>query len=83
MNVTKLSTKGQIVIPENIRSGIEIGTAFSVIKRDNLIILKQISGLTSEEEMEVEELKEIWKSIEDGKAKGYSKSDFLKKLNEW
>jgi hypothetical protein len=33
--------------------------------------------------MEVEELKEIWKTIEDGKAKGYSKSDFLKKLKEW
>ena len=53
MEMTKLSTKGQIVLPEEIRKGIEVGTAFIVTKQDGLIVLKEVEGLTEEEEKEI------------------------------
>ena len=41
---TKLSSKGQIVIPQNIRETLHLkeGTPFIVIRQDNAIILKKI-----------------------------------------
>ena len=41
MEITKLSTKGQIVIPEKMRKEIKVGTPFTVTKKDNLIIPSQ------------------------------------------
>ena len=83
MEITKLSTKGQIVIPEKIRKDIEVGTSFTVTKKDNLIILKTIKGLTKEEQEELKELNEIWKDIDAGKCETYSEKEFFTKLKEW
>jgi len=83
MEITKLSTKGQIVIPEKIREGIEVGTPFSVTRKDNLIILKSVKGLSEKEKKELEELNEIWKEIDEGKCDTYSEEEFFKKLKEW
>jgi len=83
MEITKLSTKGQVVIPEGIREGIEVGTPFTVTKRDNLIILKTVSGLNEREEKELKELNEIWKDIDAGKGITMSKQEFLKEMRTW
>ena len=83
MEITKLSTKGQIVIPEEIRKNIGVGTPFTVTKKDNLIILKKVDGLTKEEEMELKELNNIWKDIDEGKGITLKKEDFLKEMNAW
>ena len=83
MEITKLSTKGQIVIPEKIREGIEVGTPFSVTRKDNLIILKSVKGLSEKEKKELEELNEIWKEIDESKCDTYSEEEFFKKLKEW
>lgn len=42
---TKLSSKGQVVIPEEIRKqlGLETGTQFIVMGEDDVVILKAIS----------------------------------------
>ena len=48
MEITKLSTKGQIVIPEIFRKGFDVGTPFVVSKRENMIVLKVVEGLSSE-----------------------------------
>ncbi len=42
---TKMSSKGQVVIPENVRSalGIEAGTQFVVVGDGDVIILKVIT----------------------------------------
>lgn len=83
MEITKLSSKGQIVIPESIRSNIDIGTPFIVSKQEGLIILKQVEGLTAEEIKEVRELDKIWKTIDEGKAVTLSKEDFLEEMENW
>jgi len=83
MKITKLSTKGQIVIPEEIRKSIEIGTAFIVTKKDDLIILKKIEGLTKQEMKEMRELDKIWKEIDAGKGITLNREEFLKEMNVW
>ena len=83
MEITKISTKGQVVIPEVIRKNIEVGTPFTVIKKDNLIILKKVEGLTEEEKKELKELNEIWKDIDSGKCESYGVEEFFKKMKEW
>ena len=83
MEITKLSTKGQIVIPESLRKGLDIGTPFTVTKKGNIIVLKKVEGLTGEEMEEMKELNEIWKEIDEGKGLTLSKEEFLKEMNVW
>lgn len=83
MEVTTLSTKGQIVLPQKLRENLDIGTSFSVTKVNDLIVLRPITGLNSQEEAEIKELSKIWKEIDAGKAKTYSESDFFTKMKKW
>jgi len=83
MEITKLSTKGQVVIPEKIRVDIEVETPFTVTKKDDLIILKRVKGLTEMEKNEIKELNNIWKDIDSGKGITQSKQDFLKEMDAW
>ena len=83
MEITKLSTKGQVVIPESFRKDISSGTAFIVSKQNDLIILKKVEGLTKQEMVEMKELDKIWKEIDSGKCKSYTEKDFFKKMKEW
>ena len=83
MEITKLSTKGQVVITEEIRVDIEVGTPFTVTKKDDLIILKRVKGLTEMEKNEIKELNNIWKDIDSGKGITQSKQDFLKEMDAW
>ena len=83
MEITKLSTKGQIVIPERIRKGIAEGTPFVVSKKNGLIILKEVKGLTKEEIKEIEELDKIWEEIDKGECESYTEKEFFEKLKEW
>jgi AbrB family looped-hinge helix DNA binding protein len=39
---TRMSTKGQIVIPKKLRAGFEDGTPFAVIRDRDTILLKRI-----------------------------------------
>lgn len=83
MEITRLSTKGQVIIPESFRKNLEVGTSFAVTKKDNLIILKVVTGLTKEEEKELKELEKIWKEINSGKGVTQTKTDFLTELENW
>jgi len=83
MEITKLSTKGQIVIPESMRKGLEVGSAFRVMKKGNLIVLKGIEGFSKEEMEEMKELDKIWKNIDSGKSKSYTPEEFFKEMKEW
>ena len=83
MNITKLSTKGQIVIPEEIRKDFEVGSVFKVMKKGNLIVLKGIEGFSKEELEEMKELDKIWKDIDAGKGTTQSVEEFLKEMKTW
>lgn len=83
MEITKLSTKGQIVIPESIRKDIVVGTPFTITKKGDIIVLKKVEGLTKEEMEEMKELNNIWKEIDSGKCESYTTEEFFKKMKEW
>ena len=83
MDVTKLSTKGQIVIPEKIREGFEPGVAFVVSKVKDLIVLKPVYGLSKNELKELDELNELWAEIEAGEFISHtSATDYLAELRK-
>lgn len=83
MEITKLSTKGQIVIPESIRKEFEVGSSFKVIKKGDLIVLKEIESFSKEEIEEMKELDKIWKDIDCGKGITLGKEEFLKEMESW
>lgn len=83
MKITKLSSKGQIVIPEGLRKDIEIGTGFIVTRQNDLIVLKKIEGLTNEEEKEMKELNLIWKDIDAGNCESYDVEEFFEEMKKW
>lgn len=83
METTKLSTKGQVVLPESIREGIDVGTAFMVTRSNKLIILKEIEGLTEEEKRELKELDKIWKDIDEGRGTTMDVDEFLNEMKTW
>lgn len=83
MEITKLSTKGQVVIPEKLRNDLSEGTAFIVTRQRNMIILKKVEGLTKEEIEEMKELDKIWEEIDNGECESYSVEEFFKKMKEW
>ena len=82
----KTSSKGQIVIPSNIRKKLNIGTGslLAVTAQDDLIVLKRISSSISPEDIKTLRLiEEAWEEIDNGKYKILSKDDFFKELKEW
>ena len=83
MNITKLSTKGQIVIPEKLREGISEGEHFAIEKIGSMFVLKPVLGLSKEEKTEFKEIDQAWKDIASGKAEKYSENEFFSALKEW
>jgi len=83
--ITKMSSKGQIVIPAEMREGIHEGEKLVIIRNNGQIIMKKASEL---ERNLVEDLKfarrteEAWKSYEKGKFISMPADKFLEKLSK-
>jgi AbrB family looped-hinge helix DNA binding protein len=83
--ITKVSSKGQIVIPSNMRKDISIGDEFIIIKEGNKFILKKIVELVEDLKQEIEfaqRVEKAWDSYEKGKFKSKSAEEFLKELEK-
>lgn len=86
MDITKLSSKGQIVIPKEIRKDLHTkeGDLFMIGVSDNLIVLKKLKNHIAKEDFEtLKEIKEAWEEIEEGKFKRMKSDEFLKELQKW
>jgi len=83
MEITKLSTKGQIVIPESMRKNLEVGAAFNVARKGDLIILKEIEGLSEEDLEFAKRTEEAWKEYEKGNSVNMDFDDFIKEIKKW
>ena len=46
IDVTKLSSRGQIVIPQDMRKEFSVGEKFVIIKKDHQFILKPVRSFT-------------------------------------
>ena len=86
IDTTKMSSKGQVVIPADFRKDIKEGDTLIVIKGENQIILKKASALDKQlaEDLEfAKRTEEAWKEIESGKGIKTSTEDFLKEMKSW
>ena len=85
LEITKMSSKGQIVIPLGMREGFQEGEKFVVIKAGKQLILKSVKNF-GENIIEVIEFarrtEEAWKSYEKGEFKSMPVDDFLQELEQ-
>ena len=85
INITTLSSKGQIVIPFDMREGISEGDKMIIIRNGDQIILKKADSFSKniEEDLEFARRTELaWKQIDNGNFVSKSKEDFLKELSK-
>ena len=83
--VAKVSSKGQIVIPSNMRKDIGVGDQFLIIKEDNKFIMKKITELAKDLKRELvfaQRVEKAWNFYEKGKFKSMSAKKFLEELNK-
>lgn len=83
IDITKMSSKGQIVIPQDLREGFNEGDKIMVIRNNNQIILKRADKMDEQLKDDIDSAKrveEAWKEIEKGRFKKMSPDDFLKEI---
>jgi AbrB family looped-hinge helix DNA binding protein len=86
ISTTKVSSKGQIVIPSELRGNLKEGDELLIIKDENRIILKKAENLSEEmkEDLKFAKRTELaWKEIDEGKGVTSSVEDFLKEMKKW
>lgn len=86
IETTKMSSKGQVVIPSSFRKNIKEGDTLIVFKNNEQIILKPASSMDKHiaEDLEfAKRTEEAWKEIEEGKGVRMNVTDFLKEMKNW
>jgi len=84
--ITKMSSKGQVVIPAEMRINIGIGEKMIIIQNDNQLIMKKASELDKslkDDLMFAKRTEEAWKRYDKGEFTSSSAKDFLKELEKW
>jgi len=84
--LTKASSKGQIVIPTSIRNklGIKEGSVFAITAKKDMIVLKKLDTQMKAEDLRtLKLLEEAWKDIEEGRYKRASPENFFKEMAKW
>jgi len=84
--LTRASSKGQIVIPSDIRKRLHVkeGSVFGVVAKNDTIILKKLdTKITADDMRTLKLVEESWKDIEEGRYKRTSVEDFFKELSKW
>ena len=84
--LTKVSSKGQIVIPAELREDLKEGEQLIIIKNDHNFILKKASTMDKNLKEDLEFAKrteKAWERYEKGEFKSSTAKDFLSDLEEW
>ena len=84
--ITKMSSKGQVVIPQDFRKNINEGEKLLIIQSGDQLILRKASSLDLKFEEDIEFLKRTNKAIKDyesGNYKTLEVKEFLNDLEEW
>jgi AbrB family looped-hinge helix DNA binding protein len=86
LNVTRMSSKGQIVIPSNMRGDLKEGDELLIIKDEGRIILKKADKLTEEMKEDLEFAKRTeraYNKIEAGKGIKMDFDNFINEMKKW
>lgn len=84
--ITKMSSKGQVVIPAEMRKDLHEGDKLLIIQNEDQIILKKASEMDKnlKEDMEfAKKTEEAWKSFDRGEFKSMDSEKFLKEIEKW
>lgn len=86
ISITKMSSKGQIVIPLEMREDLKEGEKIVLIKNKNQIIMKKASEMDKNLAQDLEfarRTEEAYKRYEKGEFKEMDFDDFLKEAEKW
>ena len=85
IELTRMSSKGQIVIPLALRKKLAIkdGEMLAVSTKDDILVLKKVENPLEDDLKTLDEIKEAWKEIEAGKYKKLTSEAFLKEISQW
>ena len=86
MNITRMSSKGQIVIPVEMREGLKEGEELLILKDEDRIILKKVGKVTEEMKEDLEFAKrteEAWKRIEAGEYISVDSDNLFEEMKKW
>jgi AbrB family looped-hinge helix DNA binding protein len=86
INITKMSSKGQVVIPQEMRGDLKEGDKLVVIRNDKQIILKKADEFDENLEEDLEFAKrteEALKRIEAGEYVSIDSEDLLEEMKKW
>ena len=86
IEITKMSSKGQVVIPLAMRKDFKSGERILVIKNGPQIILRKSNDLDDvlKEDLEfAKRTEEAYKRIESGKGKTMNFDDFIEEMKKW
>ena len=70
MELTKMSSKGQVVIPQDIREQVGLSEGETLV-------------VSAQDMRTLEEIKESWKEIAANKYKKMSSDEFLREISKW
>ena len=84
--ITRISSKGQVVIPLEMREGLKEGDKMVIMKNNGQIILKKADKFseTLEEDLEfAKRTEDAWKRYEKGEFKEMEFDDFIEEMKKW
>jgi len=84
--ITKMSSKGQVVIPSEMRNKLNEGEKLIIIQNDDQFIMKKISNLNKNLEEDLifaKRTDEAFKRYEKGEFIEMDFDDFLKDAKKW
>jgi AbrB family looped-hinge helix DNA binding protein len=84
--ITRISSKGQIVIPLEMRDDLKEGDKMVIMKNDGQIILKKADKFseTLEEDLEfAKRTEEAWKRYEKGEFREMEFDNFIEEMKKW
>lgn len=86
VGVTRMSTKGQIVIPADMRDDFDVGDKLLIIKSEHQLIIKKASKVEKVLEKDLEFAKitgEALKKYENGEFTKMDFDEFMKEVKKW
>jgi len=82
--ITKMSSKGQVVIPADLRKGMREGDKLLIIRNKDQIIMKRTSALDLEEDLSFAKKTEAaYKRIKAGKGTRKDLDSFIEDMRTW
>jgi AbrB family looped-hinge helix DNA binding protein len=84
--ITKMSSKGQVVIPSDMRENIKEGEKIMIIQDKDKLIMKKVKDMDKQLKEDLEfarRTEEAYQRIEKGKGISMDFDDFLKEIKKW